>query len=389
MNWIIPLILWMAVMVRLITLHVYSAWLMSPIYFIWDEVSGFVLSFIPRRLQHLLGGILVACAVVVVTMINSDFEDNTRVNRGISLLGYGFCIVLLWATSRNRRAIDWYTVIVGIMMQFVIALLVLRTSTAYDILSWISQMCRQLLENANLGLAFLTDATVPTLSWLVISFVPPIIFFAGLAQILSYWYAQSLKAPYICIANICRGVLAWLVRKLGGFFWWAMRISGVEAVVASTSPFLGMGEAVMLIRPFLPHITNAELHQIMCSGFATIAGSVLVAYINLGIDGEVLISSCVMSIPISLVVSKLRYPEEEEPFAAQYVVVPEVSRSDGVNFLHAFSTLTGDRCLAWLQDCWNRGGSSLQRYRTYCSDRRPAHVVGGIYQYRSFNTIYP
>ena len=64
----------------------------------------------------------------------------------------------------------------------------------------------------------------------------------------------------------------------------------------------------MLIRPFIAHLTQAEIHQIMCSGFATIAGSVLLAYISLGVNAQALISSCVMSIPASLAISKLRYP---------------------------------------------------------------------------------
>lgn len=71
-----------------------------------------------------------------------------------------------------------------------------------------------------------------------------------------------------------------------------MRVSGAEAVVAASAPFFGQGESVMLIRPFLVVLTRAELHQVMCSGFATIAGSVLVAYISLGVNGTALISSC-------------------------------------------------------------------------------------------------
>lgn len=337
MNWVVPTLLWAAIMIRLITFHVYAAWLMSPIHFLWEEVAGRVLSHIPRRFQHPIGGIIVGAAIIIVAMVSPEFEDNTRVNRVISLVGYGFCICLLWATSRNKRMVDWHTVIVGILMQFLIALFTLRTRAGYDIFSWISRMFRQLLGYANVGLAFLTDSNVPTLPWLAISVVPPIIFFAGLAQILSYWYVSSLMRSLDSQLTTYRGILAWFVRKSSSFFWWAMRISGVEAVVASTSPFLGTAEAAMLIRPFLPHITNAELHQIMCSGFATIAGSVLVAYINLGVNGQALVSSCVMSIPISLVVSKLRYPEEEEPFSAQYVVSSEVGRSDGINFMHAFT----------------------------------------------------
>lgn len=93
----------------------------------------------------------------------------------------------------------------------------------------------------------------------------------------------------------------------------------------------------MLIRPFVAHLTQAELHQIMCSGFATIAGSVLVAYIGLGVNAQALISSCVMSIPASLAVSKLRYPEEEETLTAGRVVIPDDDEHKAANAIHAFA----------------------------------------------------
>lgn len=82
------------------------------------------------------------------------------------------------------------------------------------------------------------------------------------------------------------------MKKSARFFYWSLKVSGAEAVVAASSPFFGQGESVMLIKPFLCSLTRAELHQIMCSGFATIAGSVLVAYMHLGVSGTALISSC-------------------------------------------------------------------------------------------------
>ena len=80
----------------------------------------------------------------------------------------------------------------------------------------------------------------------------------------------------------------------------------------------------------------------MCSGFATIAGSVLVAYIGMGINPQALISSCVMSISASLAVSKLRYPEEEgnSSLTAGKVVVPDDDEHKSANMLHAFANGT-------------------------------------------------
>ncbi|KAI4216595.1 MAG: hypothetical protein LQ351_001084 [Letrouitia transgressa] len=147
-----------------------------------------------------------------------------------------------------------------------------------------------------------------------------VIFFVALVQILYYW-----------------GTLQWFIQKFAVFFFWSMRVSGGEAIVASASPFIGQGESAMLIKPFVAHLTQAELHQVMCSGFATIAGSVLVAYIALGVNGQALVSSCVMSIPASLAISKLRYPETEQTLTSGRCVVPDDEEHRASNTLHAFA----------------------------------------------------
>lgn len=116
-----------------------------------------------------------------------------------------------------------------------------------------------------------------------------------------------------------------------------MGVTGAEAVVAAATPFIGQGESAMLVRPFVPHMTKAEIHQIMTCGFATISGSVLVGYIGLGLNAEVLVSSCIMSIPASLAISKLRYPETEEALTAGSVTVPADKEDKAENILHAFA----------------------------------------------------
>ena len=68
-----------------------------------------------------------------------------------------------------------------------------------------------------------------------------------------------------------------------------------------------------MVRPFLEHVTMSELHAIMTGGFATIAGSVLAAYIGIGVSASHLLSASVMSAPAALAVSKLMYPETEIP----------------------------------------------------------------------------
>jgi len=81
----------------------------------------------------------------------------------------------------------------------------------------------------------------------------------------------------------------------------------------------------------------AELHQVMTCGFATIAGSVLVAYIGMGLNAQALVSSCIMSIPASIAISKMRYPETEETLTSGRVVVPDDDEHKASNALHAFA----------------------------------------------------
>lgn len=118
-----------------------------------------------------------------------------------------------------------------------------------------------------------------------------------------------------------------------------MNVSGAEAVIAAASPFIGQGESACLVKPYVNVMTDSEIHLAMTSGFATIAGSVLLAYISLGVPAQNLITSSVMSIPASMAVSKLRYPETEEPVTRGRVVVDrgEAGPDAPANTLHAFS----------------------------------------------------
>lgn len=213
------------------------------------------------------------------------------------------------------------------LVQFIVALFVLRTGAGYDIFAFVSSLARDLLGFASQGVEFLTadnfynmQTPITPASWFLVSVIPAILFFVSIVQLLYY-----------------TNVLQWFIKKFAVFFFWSMRVSGAEAVVAAASPFIGQGESAMLIRPFVPHLTMAELHQVMCSGFATIAGSVLIAYITMGVNPQALVSSCVMSIPASLAASKLRWPEEEETLTAGRVVVPDDDEHRASNALHAFS----------------------------------------------------
>ncbi|KAL2150362.1 hypothetical protein VTH82DRAFT_6925 [Thermothelomyces myriococcoides] len=320
-GWLIPSLVYIGILVRLITLYIPAKLFLRPVRFVWLNTVVRVYDIIPSKLHQPLAGLGAFAVFLVGSFVPEETGDNTRANRAISIFGLLVMLAVLTATSRNWRIIPWHTVIGGMLTQFVVAVFVLRTKAGYDIFKFISDMARQLLGFAADGLAFMTDDELANRPWFLTGVVPAIIFFIALVQMLYYV-----------------GFLQWFIGKFAVFFFWSLKVSGAEAVVAAATPFIGQGESAMLIRPFMDYLTMAEIHQIMTCGFATIAGSVLVAYIGMGLNPQALVSSCIMSIPATLAVSKMRYPETETPLTAGKVEVPKNEDDERtVNALHAFT----------------------------------------------------
>ncbi|KAK7740420.1 hypothetical protein SLS62_011137 [Diatrype stigma] len=320
LTWLIPFLLWLAITLRIITLYIPARYAMVPVKFVYQHTALRVYGLIPSKLHKPLAALVTIAVFLIGSMVAAEDGENTRARRAQALFGLVVMIAIMTLTSKNWRLIPWHTVIGGMLSQFVVAVFVLRTQAGYDIFNFISFLARTLLGFANEGVVFLTDDSVPNLPWFFTGVIPPIIFFVALVALCYHV-----------------GLIQWFVGKFAIFFFWTLRVSGAEAVVASATPFIGQGESAMLIRPFVPHLTLAEIHQVMTCGFATIAGSVLIAYINMGLNPQALVSSCIMSIPASLAISKMRYPESEETLTSGHVVVPEDEENKASNALHAFA----------------------------------------------------
>lgn len=319
-NWLIPFLLWLAIMLRLLFFYVPIRYVSNPIRWVWTNTCVRIYDLIPEAWRSWAGGILTAAVMIVGSFVTKEDADNTRANRAVSLFGMVVIISAFYVTSRYRRSVNFRTVWGGFLSQYIIGLFVLRTKVGYDIFKFIADRAEDLLGFAKDGVTFLTDADTASLPMFFFSVIPAIIFFISIVQVLYYI-----------------GFLQWFIRKVATFVYWALGVSGAEAVVAAATPFIGQGESAMLVRPFVPHMTKAEIHQILTCGFATISGSVLIGYIDLGLNAQALVSSCIMSIPASLAMSKLRYPETEETLTAGRVVIPDDDEHKAENALHAFA----------------------------------------------------
>ena len=126
------------------------------------------------------------------------------------------------------------------------------------------------------------------------------------------------------------GVMRWLVVKLGWLLQVTVGTTACESMNAAGNIFLGQTEAPLLIKPYLPDLTRSELHAVMTGGFATIAGSVLAAYISFGISAAHLLSASVMSAPAALAYAKLFYPETQLSRTKAGALAPAKSEDSNV-----------------------------------------------------------
>ena len=129
-NWVVPFLIWLFITLRIATFYFPASRLMTPVRWMWQNTAVRLCHLIPERLCPYVGAAGTMAVILVGSFASEESDDNTRANRAISLFGLIVLIFALWATSRNREAINWHTVIAGMLMQYVVALFVLRTLSA-------------------------------------------------------------------------------------------------------------------------------------------------------------------------------------------------------------------------------------------------------------------
>ncbi len=127
-GWLKPFLLYLAITIRLLAFYVPMSIVVQPMHFIWNNTGVRLAALIPEKLQVPAGAVLVVAVILIGGFASPESQDNTRANRAVSLFGLAVIIFVMWATSRNRKMVVWRTVIVGMFVQFVVALFVLRSS---------------------------------------------------------------------------------------------------------------------------------------------------------------------------------------------------------------------------------------------------------------------
>ena len=215
------------------------------------------------------------------------------------LIGVFLILLMAWIFSENKKAISIRTVLVCFALQVLIAVLVLYVPFGQNLLTGMSDLVITLLSYADVGINFVFGGLASEnigFSFLI-RVLPVVIFFAALMEVMYH-----LK------------VMQFVVRHAGKAICRLTNSRPVESLNVVANIFVGQTEAPLSLKPYLPSISRPELFTIMVSGMASIAGTVLAGYIQLGIKPEYLIAACFMSAPAGLLMAKIIMPSNIEDF---------------------------------------------------------------------------
>ncbi len=240
-------------------------------------------------------------------------------------------LLICYLLSEDRSRINWRLIAGGLILQLVIATLVLKVPVVGFMVDAVSRLFVRILEFSSVGGRFLfgelSDSKEIGATW-GFRVLPTVVFFSALTSVL-YYLGILQKIVF---------VFAWLMSK-------TMRMSGAESLAAAANVFIGQTEAPLIVKLYLDRMTRSEMACLMTGGMATIAGSVLVAYmIILGGDdvekqilfGKHLIAASVMSAPAAIVFAKILLPESEK--ISKDLRVP--STAVGLNLFDAITSGT-------------------------------------------------
>lgn len=226
-----------------------------------------------------------------------------------AILGILILTAIAWVLSTDRKKINWRTVIGAFVLQFLLAILILKTPGVDHAFNYIAKAFVKVISFTDYGSDFLLgswklEGTVhPALFNFAFRILPTIIFFSALSA-LFYYLGVLQKVVW---------VFAWIMKK-------TLRLSGSESLAAAGNVFLGQTESPLLVRPFLNKMTRSEIMCLMTGGMATIAGGVLASYVQFLGGGDPaeqemfakhLLAASIMSAPAAIAAAKMLVPETE------------------------------------------------------------------------------
>jgi CNT family concentrative nucleoside transporter len=227
-------------------------------------------------------------------------------DRFIGLAGIVIILGVAYLLSHNRKAINYRVVGMGLLLQVLLAVFILKTAAGKAIFGWLGMAVTKVLSFSDEGAKFVFGILADNVK--LGSYLGPengFIFFFKIIPTIIF---------VACLVNIFYhiGLMQWIVEVLAKGLNYVMKVSGAEALSNISSAFVGQVEAQIMIKPYLRGMTMSELMASMTGSFACIAGGVMATYILFGVKAEYLIAASIMAAPGALAIAKIMWPETEE-----------------------------------------------------------------------------
>jgi concentrative nucleoside transporter, CNT family len=261
----------------------------------------------PKSIRVALFAVVILLAVCVYL-----FEPYIGA-RGQAVFGIFAFLSLAAAMSANLRAVNLKTIGWGIALQIALAIAVTQFEWVQSAFQLVGNGIKVLIECSDKGAEFvfggLSKVDGPVGFVFAFKALPPIIFVSAFFSVLYYL-----------------GVLQLVVKAFAWIMQFFMGTSGAETLSVSANVFMGQTEAPLIVKPFVPKMTQSELLTMMASGMAHISGGMMAVYISYGADPVAILCTCVMACPCSLYLAKLVMPEVEVPetLVSSNIVVPRM-----------------------------------------------------------------
>lgn len=226
-------------------------------------------------------------------------------DRLIGLLGVALILGVAYLLSNNRKAINFRVVGMGLLIQALLAVFILKTPVGQAVFGWLGRAVTKVLSFSDEGAKFVFGVLGDDTKLAPLFGNQTFIFFVRIIPTIIF---------VACLVNIFYhiGLMQWIVEKLAKGLNYFMKVSGAEALSNISSAFVGQVEAQIMIKPYLKGMTTSELMASMTGSFACIAGGVMATYIKFGVPAEYLIAASIMAAPGALAIAKILHPETEE-----------------------------------------------------------------------------
>lgn len=254
--------------------------------------------------------------------------------RAISVLGFFSMIAIAWVFSKDRSLFPWRTVSWGIGIQLLLAILLLKTEVGRLFFVGVNTLVTRFLSYTRAGVDFVFGGLADVPFSFLVDVLPLIVFMGSFMAVLYH----------LGIVQRVVGVVAGLLSR-------TMRLSGAESLAGVANVFVGMVESCLVIRPYLARMTHSELFTLMTVGMSTVAGSVLLAYVEM-VGGENfaghLVTASLLSAPAGMLIAKVMLPETGTPETG--LQAHAAIETDSVNVIDAAASgaISGLRLAAYV-----------------------------------------